>query len=58
MEYRNVGAHAEDLDDGRVVGVGEAVELSKDDLKSLHNKRLIDEEVFVKTGTEKEGGDK
>jgi hypothetical protein len=58
MSYRNVGAHAEDLDDGRVVGVGEEVELNKDDLKSLHNKRLIDEGTLIEIPQEKGGGDK
>lgn len=38
---RNIGDHAEDLEDGRVVGVGETIEVDDDQFKSPHNKDKI-----------------
>jgi len=66
MEYRNVGAHVEDLDSGVTVGVGETVELDSDQVKQPMANRLIEEGVFVSTTEEKgksasskkEGGNK
>lgn len=51
MEYRNVGAHVEDLDNGIVVGVGETIELNDEQLEAPHNQRLVDEGVFISTET-------
>jgi hypothetical protein len=61
--YKNVGMHPEDLLDGRMVGVGEEVDLTDEQVSD--NQRLIDEEVFIsldsetksskKTTTTKEG---
>lgn len=64
MEYRNVGAHVEDLASGATVGVGETVDLTKEDLKESHNQRLVDEGVLISTeskektsaSAKKEGG--
>ena len=68
-EYRNVGDHPEDLHDGRVVGVGDMVELTGKDLEESHNKRLVEEGILISTSgqgesekrtakkTKDEGGD-
>jgi len=58
QEYKNVGAHAEELTGGRVVGLGEVVDLSAEDVKDEHNKRLIDEGILIETGTPSTGKDK
>jgi len=64
-EYRNVGDHPEDLHDGRIVGVGDMVELTSKDLDESHNKRLVEEGILISTSeqgepekrTTKKGGD-
>lgn len=53
-EYKNVGAHAEDLEGGRVVGVGEMVELTKEQLRDPHNERLVAEGILIPTTNEAE----
>lgn len=50
MEYKLVGStHPEDLADGRVIGVGETVELSDEDLSDPHNQRLLEEGLLIST---------
>lgn len=46
-EFRNISDHPEDLEDGRVVGVGETFSLDDDQLKSSYNKTRIDEGKFI-----------
>lgn len=41
---RNIGDHAEDLEDGRVVGIGETCELTNDQFNSEFNKSKISSE--------------
>ena len=55
-EFKNVGLHPEDLDDGRVVGVGETVNLTKEQLENPHNSRLVDEGILLSTDDKKTGG--
>jgi pyruvate/2-oxoglutarate dehydrogenase complex dihydrolipoamide acyltransferase (E2) component len=50
MKYRNVGNHAEDLADGRMVGPGEYVEIDDEQLKEGRNADLIDTGVFIEIG--------
>jgi hypothetical protein len=45
--YKMVGAHAEDLADGRVLAVGEEVDLSKEEIKDPHNQRLVEEGKLI-----------
>ena len=52
--YRNTSTHVIDLEGGRTVGPGEAMELSKEDLKSEHNQAMVDEgTLIVATSEEK-----
>jgi pyruvate/2-oxoglutarate dehydrogenase complex dihydrolipoamide acyltransferase (E2) component len=53
MKYRNVGNHAEDLADGRMIGPGEYVELSEEEADDPRAKDLIDSEVFLLIGEPK-----
>jgi hypothetical protein len=48
-DIKNVGLHAEDLADGRMVGPGESVTLDDELLNDPHNKRLIYEGIFIRT---------
>lgn len=57
-EFRHVGRHSEDLADGRVVSPGESVELSAEDQRDPHNKRLLDEGILDSTRAEKTGRQK
>jgi hypothetical protein len=41
MEYKNVGNHAEDLADGRMIAPGETVELDEDQVREDHNEDLL-----------------
>jgi len=61
MNYRNISVHAEDTAEGAMLGPGESTEdLGAFDPKNPHNKRLIDEGIFLpihdasKTGKEGE----
>lgn len=54
--YLPAGNHLIDLADGRIVGPGDTVKLSADDLKEDHNKRYIDEGILLKLEKTK-GGD-
>lgn len=58
MEYKVLSDHAEDLADGRMVGPGETIKLSKEDIEDPHNKRLIDEGLLleISDATKYEGG--
>jgi hypothetical protein len=46
-EHRWVGTHVQDLADGRMLAIGEFVELDDEDLKDPHNARLIEEGLLV-----------
>jgi hypothetical protein len=52
-----VTASERTLDDGRVVVVGEPVELTSDDQKAPHNKRLIESGQLIEVKKPK-GGEK
>ena len=45
--FKNVGRHVEDLFDGRIVGVGEYVKLTDDQLSESHNQRLVSEGILI-----------
>jgi hypothetical protein len=47
QEYRNVSGHPEDLEGGRVVGNGEAITLTDEQLKDARVKELIDTGKFT-----------
>jgi hypothetical protein len=47
-EIKHVGLHAEDLADGRMVGPGETITVDDELLGDPHNKRLLDEGVFIR----------
>jgi len=55
MHYRHVGTHPEDTAEGAVLAPGESTEdLDKFDPSDPHNKRLIDEGIFVEIEEPKE----
>lgn len=61
-DYRNVGRHAEDLADGRVLAPGEEASLSAEQARDEHNARLIEEGKLSKVARAKsdknnDGGD-
>lgn len=58
QQHKNVGKHAEELAGGRVVGPGEVVDLSAEDASDEHNKRLIDEGIFIEVEAQPESKDK
>jgi hypothetical protein len=45
--YKLVGVHPEDLADGRMVEPGQMTALTSDQAADPHNKRLIDEGIFL-----------
>jgi hypothetical protein len=51
-----VTASERTLEDGRVMVVGEPVELTADDLKKEHNKRLIESGQLIEVKKPKGGG--
>lgn len=51
-EFRNVSDHADDLEDGRVIGVGETFELDDEKLKSEFNRSKIDQGAFLEISSE------
>jgi len=46
-EFRNISDHPDDLEDGRVIGVGETFELDDEQMKSEFNKDKISRGVFL-----------
>lgn len=57
---RNIGDHAEDLEDGRVVGIGETCVLTEDQFKSDFNKSKISESgplLYIEQAKKKGGSD-
>lgn len=53
-EYRNVSGTPEDLEGGRVIGVGECFTLDADAVKDAYNKAKIDEGKFIPVESTKE----
>lgn len=47
-EFRNVSGVPEDLEGGRIIGVGETFTLSDEDLKASYNKTKIEEGRFLR----------
>lgn len=47
-DFKHIGSHAEDLSDGRTVGPGQTVTLKADEQRDPHNKRLIEEGIFLR----------
>jgi hypothetical protein len=47
-EIKNVGNHAEDLADGRMIAPGETAKLTDAQLKEPHNADLLEREAFIK----------
>jgi hypothetical protein len=64
LTFKSVSSHVEDLANGRTVEPGGVVSLTGEEQDDPHNKRLIDEGVFIvveeptheKKTTQKEGG--
>lgn len=46
-EFRNVSDHPDDLEDGRVIGIGETFTLDDDQLKSEFNRSKINMGTFL-----------
>lgn len=46
-EYKNVGNHAEDLADGRMIAPGEVAELDPDQVKEYRNADLIETGTLI-----------
>ena len=57
MRYRNISGHPEDLADGRIVGIGEFVELTAEQAKDPFNKDKIDEGHLVEAPVQKSKDD-
>jgi hypothetical protein len=59
QHFRHVGIHPEDTAEGAVLAPGESTEgLASFDPKDPHNKRLIDEGIFLPIPEEDEKPDK
>lgn len=56
-EFKNVSGTPEDLEGGRVVGVGETFTLSSDAAKDPYNKAKIDGGKFLDIGAKPKKGD-
>jgi hypothetical protein len=56
MKYRNISSTPQNLDDGRVVGIGDFIDLKRDEVEdNEYNARLFAEGYFLpvsKTGAE------
>jgi hypothetical protein len=53
-EYKNVGNHAHDLADGRMLAPGETVMLDDDAVRDPHNESLLADNVLIGTSEKAE----
>jgi pyruvate/2-oxoglutarate dehydrogenase complex dihydrolipoamide acyltransferase (E2) component len=54
VNYKLVGDHPEDLADGRVIGVGERIELDEETVKDPHNQSLLDDGKLIEVEADQE----